>query len=132
MEVNLKMIPLISLLVVITMITILITEIVDNVVRKCFGKGKVTRRKDHFTKYEPWVKLFIIFLYAILTFRVGIESPYTYLLIFIFCVTFYGFEAILEKKYTENSKDYLFTFFAGLLKALLLMILVVIYNAANY
>ena len=124
-----KMISFISLLVVIAIFS---TDLVDNVVRKCFGKGKVTRRKEHFTKYELWVKLFILFLIAILTFRVGIESPYTYLLIFIFCVTFYGFEAILEKKYTENSKDYLFTFFAGLLKALLLMILVVIYNAANY
>ena len=123
------MISFISLLVVIAIFS---TDLVDNVVRKCFGKGKVTRRKEHFTKYELWVKLFILFLIAILTFRVGIESPYTYLLIFIFCVTFYGFEAILEKKYTENSKDYLFTFFAGLLKALLLMILVVIYNAANY
>ena len=107
------------------------SEIVDNVVRKCFGKDKVTQRKEHFTKYELWVKLFILFLFGILTFRVGIESSCTYLLIFIFCVTFYGFEALLENKYAENSKEYLFTFFAGLLKAFLLMILVVIYNAAN-
>ncbi|KMY44701.1 hypothetical protein AC622_10965 [Bacillus sp. FJAT-27916] len=126
------MIPLISLLVVIAMGIIMSSEVVDNVVRKCFGKGKVTQRNERFTKYELWVKLFILFLFAILTFRVGIESPYTYLLIFIFCVTFYGFEAILEKKFIQNSKDYVFTFFAGLLKALLLMILVVIYNAANY
>ena len=126
------MIPLISLLVVIAMGIIMASEVVDNVVRKCFGKGKVTQRKEHFTKYELWVKLLILFLYGILTIRVGIESPYTYLLIFIFCVTFYGFEALLENEYAENSKDYLFTFFAGLLKAFLLMILVVIYNAANY
>ena len=126
------MVSLISLLVVILMGIIMASEIVDNVVRKCFGKDKVTQRKEHFTKYELWVKLCILFLYGILTIRVGIESPYTYLLIFIFCVTFYGFEAMLEKIYIENSKDYIFTFFAGLLKALLLMILVAIYNAANY
>lgn len=125
------MIPLIRLLVVIAMSIITTSKIVDNVIRKCFGKGKITERNESFTKYELWVKLFILFLFAILTFRVGIESPCTYLLIFIFCVTFYGFEALLEKEYVENSKDYLFTFFAGLLKALLLMILVVIYNAAN-
>ena len=129
MEVNLKMMSFISLLVVITLFS---TEIVDNVVRNCFGKGKVTRRKEHFTKYEPWVKLFILISIAIITFRIGIESPYIYLLTFITFVTLYGFEAILEKKYTGNSKDYLFTFFVGLLKTLLLMILVVIYNVANY
>ena len=126
------MIALISLLVVIAMGIIMTSKVVDNVVRKCFGKGKVTERKEHLTKYELWVKLLILFLFAILANRVGIESPYTYLLIVIFCVTFFGFEALLEKKYIENSKDNVFTLFAGLLKALLLMILVVIYNAANY
>ena len=122
---------LIQLIVVITTCTIFITNVVDNIVRKWFGKDKVAQRKEDFTKYELWVKLIMLSLFAVLTNRVGIESPYTYLLIFIFCVTFYGFEAILEKKYIENSKDYLFTFLAGLIKAPLLMILVVIYNTVS-
>ncbi len=126
------MLPLIILIVFITLITIFSTNVVDNVVRKWFGKGKVTQKKEYFTKYELWVKLFILFLVAILSYRVGIESSYTYILILIFCVTFYGFEATLEKKYIKNSNNYIFTFVAGLLKALLIMILIVIYNVASY
>ncbi len=122
---------LIQLIVVITMSTIFVTNVVDNIVRKWFGKDKVAQRKEYFTKYELWVKLITLSLIVVLSVRVGIDSSYTYILILISCVTLFGYDALLEKKYIENSKDYLFTFLAGLLKAPLMMILVVIYNTVS-
>lgn len=44
------MLTLIQLIVVITMITIFITNLVDNIVQKWFGKDKVAQRKEYFTK----------------------------------------------------------------------------------
>ena len=126
------MLPLIRLIVFITSITIHNTKVIDNVVRKWFGKSKVTKRKGFLTKYELWVKLLILFLYAVLAYLIGLESSYIYILIVLYFVTFSGFEAILEKKYIKNSNDYIFTFSAGLLKSLLIMILIVIYNLASY
>ncbi|WP_042348627.1 DUF4181 domain-containing protein [Bacillus massiliigorillae] len=120
--------PLVEIFVVVMIITVLVSDVWDNFIRKCFRLKKVTKRKEFFTKYEMWVKLFILLLFAVFSNLVGIESPYVFIVIFIFGVTFYGFEAILEKKYIENSKEYLLTFFIGLSKALILMILTVIYN----
>ncbi len=105
------------------------TNVIDNDIRKWFGVGKIAQRKNSFTKYGVWIKISILLIFAIVFFRIGIESPYIYIAILLFGVIYYGFEAILEKKYSKNSKEYLVTFLIGLLKALLLMIATVIYHS---
>ncbi|MFK9095402.1 DUF4181 domain-containing protein [Bacillus salipaludis] len=120
--------PLLGLIVVVIMGIIMTTNVIDNVIRKWFGLGRITQRKNLFTKYEVWIKILILLIFAVVSFRIGIESPYIYIAILLFMVIYYGFEAILEKKYIKNSKEYLVTFLIGLLKAPLLMIATVIYN----
>ena len=118
------MLSLIRLLVVITLLTIHQTHIVDNVIRKWFGKGKVIPQKERSQKYVFVVRLFIILFFISLAYLVGTESWYIHLFIFLTISTIYAFEAILEKKYSPHSNDYKFTFGAGLLKAVLSMIFI--------
>ena len=125
------MLLLIQLLAVISMFIFIGTKAVDNMIRKWFGLRKVTERKESFNKYETWIKVLVLLSFAIVSYVVGIESIYIYIVILLFCVTFYGLEALLEKTYMTDSKDYIITFLAGIMKSLLLIILVVIYDAAS-
>ncbi|MCL6571104.1 MAG: DUF4181 domain-containing protein [Bacillus sp. (in: Bacteria)] len=120
--------PLVRLIVVIGMMIILTTNVSDNVIRKWFGLGKIIQREKSFKKYEVWIELFILTIFVVISNLIGIESPYIYITTLLFGIIYFGFGVILEKKYIKNSKEYLVTFLIGLLKSLLLMILIVIYN----
>ncbi|CAH2716077.1 hypothetical protein BACCIP111895_03261 [Neobacillus rhizosphaerae] len=124
--------PLVKLIVVVIFSIILTTNVFDNVIRKWFGLGKKIQRKKSFRQYEVWIELFILSTFLIISILIGIESPYIFIATLLFGIIFFGFEAILDKKYIKNSKEYLVTFLIGLLKSLVLMIQIVIYNFFSF
>lgn len=68
--------PLVGLIVVVIMGIIMTTNVIDSGLRKWFGVGKMNQRNNFLTRYEVWIKILILLIFAITFFRIGIESPY--------------------------------------------------------
>ncbi|WP_455675680.1 hypothetical protein [Pradoshia sp.] len=121
---------LIQLAIVLLICTVLISEAVDNKIRNWFGMEKVTDETIS-NKFETWMKIFLALLFAVASNLIGLESSYHYLVIYLYCVTFYGMEALFEKQKNKNSMYYLFPILGGVCKAIPIMILFLLYNAAG-
>ncbi|MEO2074096.1 MAG: DUF4181 domain-containing protein [Bacillus sp. (in: firmicutes)] len=123
--------PLVGLSVVILISIVMGTKVFDNYIRKWFKLEKISQGR-YFTRYQMWVELLILLIFVFVANLIGIESSYTYLAILVFGIVYFGFEALVQKKYLKNSKEYKVTFLIGALKTLLFMILIVIYNVIYY
>ncbi|MDQ1144043.1 hypothetical protein QE429_000870 [Bacillus sp. SORGH_AS 510] len=123
--------PLVGLSVVILIAIVMGTKVFDNFIRKGFRLEKISQGR-YFTRYQMWVELLILLIFVVVANLIGIESSYTYLAILVFGLVYFGFEALVQKKYLKNSKEYKVTFLIGALKTLLFMFLIVIYNVIYY
>ncbi|WP_438824912.1 DUF4181 domain-containing protein [Bacillus sp. JJ722] len=94
-------------------------------IRKWLGLGKAPRRNVFYKPYAILVNLIMSLVFLILTLRVGSDSPYIFVFFFLYTVVLFGFEVILQKKYLDNSKEYIATIFSGLILAVLMMILMI-------
>lgn len=119
--------PLVGLSVVILISIVMGTKVFDNFIRKWFKLEKISQGR-YFTRYQMWVELLILLIFVVVANLIGIEFSYTYLAILVFGLVYFGFEALMQKKYIKNSKEYKVTFLIGALKTLLFMFLIVIYN----
>ncbi|WP_042351307.1 DUF4181 domain-containing protein [Bacillus massiliigorillae] len=100
----------------------------DRSIRTYFGVEKADKKKAFLTRYEKWVKVAILLFFAFITFQIGMDSPYLFLVVILLTGTLYGFEAILQKKYSENSKEYKVTLIQGGIFTVLMMVLIFIFN----
>ena len=121
---------LVQLIIVLAMYALLSSNKMDYAVRIWFGLGRIRSENATHQKYERWISFFAFCLFAVLFYRAGLDSPYTYLFILLLFSLLYGFKAWLNIKCNRHSNDWKATLSTGLLKAVLLMMLTAIFTLA--
>lgn len=102
-------------------IIFLLVETIERIIRKNLGLAKRKRRKEFFNKYERWINFSLILLFSITSYNIGYDSPYIYIVIFIYTMLLFGVEAIFQKKYIKDSKEYIVTITIGIVMTVLLL-----------
>ncbi len=111
---------------------VLISSLIERIVRRRLGLEKKKWRKKFYTKYERWVTVSVSVIYSVIIALVGFTSFYSYFLFLGYCIFSFGLEAWFQKKYSERSREYLATIIMGFVMSGLLIALIASFNYYEY